>query len=322
MRPHGIMFHHFHDDWHPRGQGAISAEELADMIDFVGRDRILPAEEWLRRAEAGSLRLSHVCLTFDDNLRCQFDVAFPVLRDLGLTAFWFVYTSVLEGEVERLEVYRTYRLTCFDGVDDFYAAFDAQVAASPMADEAASALRTLDPATYLAAFLFYSDADRRFRFLRDEVLGPQRYVQIMDDMIETTGPGIDELAGNLWMDADCLRQLHEEGHVVGLHSHTHPTRLERLTPERQRDEYRQNQACLRRVLGAPAVAMSHPCNSYNADTLGILRELDIRLGFRANMAAVAGSELEYPREDHANLLREMGLCESPSSPAISRGTSR
>jgi hypothetical protein len=55
------------------------------------------------------------------------------------------------------------------------------------------------------------------------------------------------------------------------------------------------------------VAMSHPCNSYNQATLEILRELGITLGFRANMASGFSSELELPREDHANLVRAMKL---------------
>ena len=90
--PHGVMFHHFFDARHPAGQGAISAGQLADLIAFLGRDRILPAAEWQRQAEAGTLAPDALCLTFDDNLRCQYDVALPVLRDEGLTAFWFVCT--------------------------------------------------------------------------------------------------------------------------------------------------------------------------------------------------------------------------------------
>jgi hypothetical protein len=52
--------------------------------------------------------------------------------------------------------------------------------------------------------------------------------------------------------------------------------------------------------------MSHPCNSYAIETIAILEKLGIRLGFRANMAAGPNrSGMEYPREDHANLLRMM-----------------
>jgi hypothetical protein len=52
--------------------------------------------------------------------------------------------------------------------------------------------------------------------------------------------------------------------------------------------------------------MSHPCNSYNDATLVILRELGIVLGFCSNMLRpIAPSPLEYPREDHANLLKRL-----------------
>ena len=60
-----------------------------------------------------------------------------------------------------------------------------------------------------------------------------------------------------------------------------------------------------RLLGARPIAMSHPCNSYNATTIGVLRELGVQLGFRANMAAGFGGHLEQPREDHANVMAAM-----------------
>ncbi len=45
-----------------------------------------------RRASEGSLGDNDLCWTpGHDGLRCQFDIAFPVLRDSGITAFWFVY---------------------------------------------------------------------------------------------------------------------------------------------------------------------------------------------------------------------------------------
>ena len=86
VKPHGIMFHHFCGGVHPQGQGAITAEELADLIEFVGPRRILPAEVWLVRCAGGTLRDGDVCLTLDDNLRCQYDIALPVLQAGDLVA--------------------------------------------------------------------------------------------------------------------------------------------------------------------------------------------------------------------------------------------
>lgn len=322
MPPHGIMFHHFHDDRHPAGQGSLSADDLADMIRFLGPKQILPAREWLIRALTDTLYDGKLCLTFDDNLRCQYDVAAPVLRNFGLTAFWFVPTSVMQGKLERLELYRLFRVKCFEQVDDFYEAFFRALATSKHAEPVERALRQFQPGTYLAEFPFYSEADRRFRYVRDEVLGPDRYNRIMDALIGSMGIELDELARELWMDSDCLRHLYADGHVIGLHTHTHPTRVAYLHPQMQFREYRDNYMFLMELLGEPPVAMSHPCNSYNAYTLGILWRLGIKLGFRANMTQRQHGALEFPREDHTNVFREMQRCASRRSPATSLATWR
>ena len=305
---HGAMFHHFHGGGHPVGQGSISAEDLARLLEFIGVDRILPAQEWFERAVSNCLGPDDICLTFDDNLMCQFEVALPVLRHFGLTAFWFVYTSVIEGTIETLEVYRQFRTTQFDSVEAFYEAFFRTIEESPEADPVLNALQSFTPATYLISSPFYSDSDRRFRFVRDEVLGPSRYSTMMDRMIASANLTYVQLAQRLWMGAEELRFLHGQGHVIGLHSHTHPTRLNRLSPQEQREEYERNHASVARVIGSSPAAMSHPCNSYDPGTLGILRKLGIRVGFRAFIEPLheyCDRSLEHPRQDHANLMQQM-----------------
>jgi len=305
---HGIMFHHFHGNAHPVGQGSISSQDLASLLEFVGLYRILPAEEWLERAASNCLSPDDVCLTFDDNLMCQFDIALPVLRQFGLTAFWFAYTSVVQGKIEPLEVYRQFRTTQFDSMEAFYEAFFLAIKDSPETFAVHQALGSFRPERYLPACPFYSDGDRRFRFVRDEVLGPSRYAAIMDRMIASANLTNEQLARGLWMGVKQLRILHDEGHVIGLHSHTHPTKLNYLSPEDQREEYERNRACLTQLFDRPPMAMSHPCNSYNAATLRILKDLGIRIGFRANMEPLrdyVDRDLEHPRQDHANLMKRM-----------------
>lgn len=296
------MFHHFHSADHPAGQGSISAEQLAATIERIGPRRILPARQWMRCALTATLRPTDVCLTFDDNLLCQYEIALPVLRWYGLTAFWFVPTSVCQGTIERSEVYRHFRTTRFDSASEFYDAFFDAIELTDDREEVRQKLATFRPREYLGQFPFYSDADRRFRFVRDEILGPDRYTWLMDQMLARAGIDLSSLAQRLWMSDRELSHLHSLGHVVGLHSHTHPARLDRLSLDAQRAEYRQNFDHLHQLLGEPPEAMSHPCDSYHHGTLSILRELGIVLGFRATMEPGGQSELEYPRESHANLL--------------------
>jgi peptidoglycan/xylan/chitin deacetylase (PgdA/CDA1 family) len=243
-----------------------------------------------------------VVLTFDDNLRCQYDVAYPVLRERGLTACWFVYTSVLEDVVETLELYRHFRCSYFGDIDAFYDAFFERVTRSPYADDVACALVTFEPRNYLVDYPFYSDTDRTFRFVRDEILAVDAYEEVMDCMLDDRCVDRAAVASHLWMDGGALRDLHEAGHVIGLHSHTHPTVLAALDARRQREQYERNYEAVRACTGESPTTMSHPTNSYNVDTLKILRSLGVDIGFRADMCGPATSALEHPRQDHANLL--------------------
>jgi peptidoglycan/xylan/chitin deacetylase (PgdA/CDA1 family) len=305
--PHGLMLHHFHDARHPRGQGAIDAACFRKLLDGIGRDRFLPAAEFRRRALSGELAEGDLCITFDDALRCQYDVALPVLREFGLTAFWFVYSGVFEGHREPLEVFRYFRTVAFPDVDDFYAAFRTAVQSSAHAALVERESRNVDFAAYLSEVGIYTTPDRWFRYLRDRILGPARFNEIMWQMIADAGYMDSIPASLLWMDDACLRELSQEGHIIGLHSYSHPTLLSMLPPDQQRDEYERNAAHLTKVTGLRPDTVSHPCNSYGPETLSILESLGVRLGFRANMAKRDYSILELPRIDHALLVRELEL---------------
>jgi peptidoglycan/xylan/chitin deacetylase (PgdA/CDA1 family) len=303
MPPHGIMFHHFAGEGHPPVQGALGAEELEALLD--ARRSLLPAREWAARAEAGTLAEDDLCLTFDDSLRSAYDVARPVLERRGLTAFWFVYTSVVDGALDPFELDRQFRNRHFPSVDAFHEAFLDVVARGAHGEEVRARLRSFDPGTYLAEYTFYGEGDRRFRFVRDEVLGPARYRASMDALMAARGVERARLAENLWLDAVCLRRLHAAGHVVGLHSHTHPLRMAALPVAEQEKEYATNHERLRAILGEAPLSMSHPSNSYSADTLRVLEGLGIRLGFRTDLVPAA-SRLEHPRQDQAHLRASPG----------------
>ena len=305
MNPHGIMFHHFFDVKHSPRQGAISGDQLSEMIEHLGTGRILSAKEWLERSLNGMLNDEHVCFTFDDALLCQYDIAAPVLRKYGITGFWFVYSSVCSGSIEMLEVYTKFRAVAFGDVEDFYTAFFATVERSDLGDLVTPALEGFDPLTYLSEFPFYSLGDRKFRYTRDRILGPDRYDEVMRLMLREHGIDIETFAKGLWMREHHLKRLHEEDHVVGLHSHSHPTTLGAFPESQQRAEYQTNFRILSDILGESPTTMSHPCNSYNEVTLWILREMGIGLGFCSNMSKPLLSELEYPREDHANVIKGM-----------------
>ena len=69
------------------------------------------------------LKENEVCITFDDALKCQIDIALQVLEDLKIKSFFFVYTSIFEDNPDTLEIFRHFRNNYFNSIDDFYKFF-------------------------------------------------------------------------------------------------------------------------------------------------------------------------------------------------------
>ena len=100
--PHGLMFHHFHGPGLAPSQGSISGDTLARIIDrYRDSHNLLDAADYLQRARNNQLEACDTCLTFDDSLLCQYQVALPVLQHYNLRGFWFVYSSVITGNIEQ-----------------------------------------------------------------------------------------------------------------------------------------------------------------------------------------------------------------------------
>lgn len=304
--PHGLMLHHGHRSGDgPRSQGSVSSEAFRELLEVHGPENFLTPAEWMERLEAGSLQDRHLCMTFDDGLRCQHEVFLPILEEYGIKAFWFVYTGIWEESPPMLEIYAHFRFNWFDSISDFYRiffqTFRESGIPSPDPDDREAFIRER-----MRNFPYYTREDLEFRYLRDRHFTAAQYRELMDGLMARKGAEPERIARQLWMDRGQVAGLAGEGHEVGLHSHSHPTVMADLPAERQSREYERNYRILREVCGRRPRTASHPCNSYNADTLKVLGGLGIRCAFRANMkpapsGGVNPSSLELAREDPANL---------------------
>ena len=120
---------------------------------------------------------------------------------------------------------------------------------------------------------------------------------------------------NLFFSKKDLKNLVKLGHVIGLHSHSHPTLLEKFNYSDQKKEYNTNIFELTKILpkNYNIQCMAHPSGSYNSETLEILKKLNIKVGFKQimtiekekGMKKINNSLLEIAREDHSNILKKM-----------------
>ena len=300
-----IMFHHFHDEKHLPAQGSLNSSDFSQMLDWLSdRYNLIGAREYLEKFESEKLSENDICLSFDDALLCQYDIAIPILEERGIDAFFFVYSSVFTGNPDNLEIFRYFRTNNFSGIADFYNQF-FELVESELKDSLDQHRQVYSSLNYLNAFPFYTESDKWFRYLRDQVLGVQKYEQLMLRLMAVKGFTPNDVIDDLWMSEDDLKDVANRGHLVGLHSYSHPTQMSKLNYEEQYSQYKKNLDHLSSVVG-DVVCMSHPCGDYNEDTLTILDEMGIRIGFRSSLSETTiKGRFEIPRDDHANIYKAM-----------------
>ena len=310
---HGIMFHHFHDNKkHPSSQGSINKEEFNKIINFIGRKNILDADIFFEKFQNKKLKEREVCITFDHGMKCQIDIAVPVLEDHKIKSFFFPHTSIFEGMLD-LEVFRYFRTNFFENMDEFYKSF-YEVFDQNLTTFFKNHTQEIDETK--KKFPFYSYEDIKFRLVRDKILTQKSYEKIMILMISAKKINHKELHKKINFQKDDLININNLGHLIGLHTHSHPTLLEKSSYDEQKKEYEKNLSIIANILDKPKSEiqyMSHPSGSYNDDTLKILKELGVKLGFtqimsidpNKGMKKINNSSLEIAREDHANILKRI-----------------
>ena len=311
---HGIMFHHFHDKGiHTKSQGSIDKDDFYKMINFIGRNNILDANVFFEKFKSNKLKKNEVCLTFDDAIKCQIDIALPILEELKIKSFFFVHTSMFQGKPDNLEFFRYFRVNYFKNVDEFYDSFYKVLNQDLKSffEKNSTVIKEKK-----IKFPHYSISDIKFRLVRDVFLTKAQYEDKMFLMFKKKQFNHNDFLKKLFFQKNDLITLDNLGHLVGLHSHNHPTLLEKLNYDEQKNEYENCLTSISKILDKPKneiKCMSHPCGSYNADTLKVLEELGIELGFKQimtiepekGMKKINNSFLEIARQDHADIFKRM-----------------
>jgi peptidoglycan/xylan/chitin deacetylase (PgdA/CDA1 family) len=313
---HGITFHLFHDDHvHKISQGSIDKDSFSKILKYLGRDNIINAEDFLIRLKENKLKSKDICITFDDGCKAQYDIALPVLENLKIKSFFFVYSSLFEGNPDLIEIYRFFRINSFKNVDEFYEIFFRKL----NHDLKKFFYKEDKNINYIKEkFSYYSINDIKFRLVRDKLLIKNEYNEIMSDLMIQKKFNFKDYYDLLFLSKDNLREMNKLGHTIGLHSHTHPTTLANLSYEEQNYEYSKNIEILTNVLNdknKTINSVSHPSGSYNDNTIKILKDLKIEIGFKNIMFLEPGREnkkinnssLEIARQDHAQIMCDMGI---------------
>ncbi len=301
----GVMFHHFHGKNFPHMQGSISSSDFVSIIKHLRVNyNLIDPESYKNKLKKNKLKKKDICLTFDDCLKSQIKIALPILKKFKIKAFFFIYSSIFGKKLDKFESYRDFRSTFYRSIDDFYFEFFDLLKKKFPRENKRFLLEFKK--TYLQKFKFYTLNDRKYRFYRDVILTKKKYEELMKILMLKKNYNTKSRKKKIIMNKKDIKNIEKDGHEIGLHSHSHPVRMDLLNLKKQIKEYKINNKVLKNLIKKNINSMSHPCGRYNKNTFKVLKDLNIEIGFRSNNHnKVIKSCFEIPRIDHTEVLKKL-----------------
>lgn len=249
---------------------------ISEAVEMIGR---------------GELPDRAVCLTFDDGYADNYEVAYPILSDLGISATFFVATGYLDGGVM-------------------------------WNDRVLETVRQIQPGNYdfgeLGQVRFLKDSEKPE--IASQLLKKMKYMpaSIRDRLARKFSKefGIQS-SEEIMMSSQMVREMHLGGMEIGAHTVSHPI-LAQLGPSEARQEIQDSKLFLESLLDTPIMSFAYPNGKSGTD----LTERDIKFvsesGYRASVTTDWGpvtpnsNRYALPRiglygNNSAKLLAKMGL---------------
>jgi peptidoglycan/xylan/chitin deacetylase (PgdA/CDA1 family) len=246
----------------PRAIFPVTVDGLAAQLELVGRSFEFVSRDELIAAAAGEAPLpDRACVvTFDDGLRCQLELALPVLERLGVPPIFFVPGQPL-AEERVLYVHKVHALR--EHVPDAELLRLTGAAADVPAEVAQEHYRYDEP-----------DA-ARLKYLLNMALPLEEREQVVGAAFAEVFPDEQAFARELYMSREDVAELERAHAAVGAHSYAHEP-LARLDDAALDRDLAEVAGLLEEVIGSRPRALSYPH--------GTASTVDVRVARRAEAA--------------------------------------
>jgi peptidoglycan/xylan/chitin deacetylase (PgdA/CDA1 family) len=236
----------------PRAIFPVTTDSLAAQVELLGRSFEPVSRDDLLAAVAGERELpERACvLTFDDGLRCQVELALPILERVGVPAIFFIPGGPL-GERRALSVHKVHALRERLGDPDFEARLHDVLEAHGTEVPDISAEQAKDH------YRYDNEAAARMKFLLNMALPPEARDAIVHELFQREVADERAFADQLYMTREQVAELEVEHRAVGAHSYRHQPLA--LLPDDELDrDLEQVSALLHEVTGVRPRAFSYP----------------------------------------------------------------
>lgn len=249
-------------------------EKLATYGSFISEEELLGFRD-------KPFDKNYILISFDDGLKEQYELAKPILDEMGIPFLFFINTAnFLDKSVSLVHKIHLLR-----------SALSAEEILQELSGITPGKLSERERALAVSHYNYDEEQTAELKYLLNFKMGiPEQqafiaplFSQLYDEK---------EVASGLYFDDHMLQVLKEQGRL-GSHSHRHLP-LGVLSGEELRKELEETQEFFRSRFGEPATAISYPYGSAEA-SLGISREVKaagFKLGFTMERAVNASLQKE------------------------------
>ena len=287
-----VNFHYIRASFDARNPSihGVTPAEFEQQLKVLGKAARFVSAEQVRNAVQGveTLPERSILITFDDGLREQYELAWPILRSLGIPAIFFINTGpIVDGTV--LTVHRIHLLRAHLATGELFALLQA------LASERGINLAVEMDSDKVADQYPYDDEEAgRLKYLLNFELSWAEREQLVEDCFRTTFPGQEtQISRDLYMD---VSQIQELSRWVGIGNHSHQHFPLGLVPSVTiAEQLRLSNELLKAWTGASPFALSYPYGSQAACSLeaGALAS-EAGLEFAFTMERAGNTEFSRP----------------------------
>lgn len=226
------------------------------MIYLRKHFTVLPLNEAIRRSQKNDLRSPTASITFDDGFQNNYDVAFPILRELGLPATIFLCTGLINTD------------------DTFwYCRLNLALANTQ--------LKKLNWHDYRFDISEKTKKNEVHAFLKNRLkMYPQRQLirelhQIIIDLGDNPEKSIEQDSPFRLLCHESIAEMYSSGLIdYGSHSHTHAI-LNLVSKNKRHYELEQPIKVIKYLTGRPPLVFAYPNGEHNDEIISLLQEFGI-----------------------------------------------
>lgn len=284
-----ILMYHFvadtEDDEIFKKQIGIDVSEFKRQIEILLRNYQPLKEDEIRKALKGGYKLPEKSfyLTFDEGFKQHIDNVLPVLSEYNLEGTFFITTAPLaESKLGFVEKQRYCQYSIYPEYIDFLREYcrmlktHADITFEGYMEPEEENIKS--KSDYLREHDFYSDQERFYRWLRDEVVPGGVSEDIIGSIFASVHDEKDYVK-RLYMDWQELRNMQKEGMKIGGHSHTHPL-FSALDSSALKKEVDINLELLEGNLIEPIKSFAYPYGVYGTEKIfNILKNRSIDIAY-------------------------------------------